>query len=57
MTKRRDVVRLLEINGFINIGGKRHDVFCKNGLMAIVPRHKEINKYTYQEIKKQAGLK
>ena len=57
MTKRRDVIRLLEMNGFTNIGGRRHDVFVKKELRTIVPRHKEISERTFKEIKKQAGLK
>ena len=57
MVKRRDVVRLLEKNGFKNIGGAKHDVFTKGRFVATVPRHREISDYTFDAIMKQAGLK
>jgi len=57
MTKRRDVIRLLEKNGFKNKGGANHDVFEKAGRTTVVPRHREINEDTFKTIKKQAGLK
>jgi predicted RNA binding protein YcfA (HicA-like mRNA interferase family) len=55
--KRRDVVRVLEANGFINRGGARHDRYTHpDGRWTEVPRHKEIAEWTYRMIKKQAGL-
>lgn len=57
MTKRREVVRLLEINGFVNEGGKRHDKFKhQDGRWTEVPRHREIDNYLVEVIKKQVGL-
>lgn len=57
MTKRRDIVRLLEKNGFVNIGGRNHDVFVKTGFRTAVPRHREIDDALCDRILKQAGLK
>jgi mRNA interferase HicA len=58
MTKRRDVVSLLEANGFINRGGTNHDKFVHpDGRWTEVARHREISKWTFEEIKKQARLK
>jgi len=57
MTKRRDIVKLLEENGFENKGGTSHDEFVKPGYRTVVPRHKEIRESTFKKIKKQAGLK
>jgi len=58
MVKRRDVVRLLESNGFINRGGKRHDKFKHpDGRWTEVERHKEVDDMLFERIKKQAGLK
>ena len=56
MTKRRDVVKLLEKNGFRNIGGKGHDRFVKKGYRTVVPRHSEVSDSEFRKIKKQAGL-
>ena len=56
MTKRRDVVKLLEKNGFRNIGGKGHDRFVKKGYRTVVPRHSEVSDPEFRKIKKQAGL-
>ena len=57
MTKRRDVVRLLEENGFKKAHGTNHEKFVKGGHTVAIPRHKEIKENTFKEIKKQAGLK
>ena len=57
MTKRRDVERLLEENGFINMGGTNHDRFVHpDGRWAVVPRHREIPEFLVRKIMKQAGL-
>jgi predicted RNA binding protein YcfA (HicA-like mRNA interferase family) len=57
MTKRRDVVRLLEKNGFANKGGMNHDKYVHpDGRWTEVPRHSEVDKWTFGKIKKQAGL-
>lgn len=57
MTKRRDLVRLLELNGFVSKGGAKHEVFSKPGYRTAVPRHREISDEMAKRIKKQAGLK
>jgi len=57
MTKRRDVVKLLESNGFINRGGTNHDRFVHpDGRWTEVARHSEIPLLAFKRIKKQAGL-
>lgn len=56
MVKRRDVIRLLEQNGFRNEGGANHDIFRKDERTTSVPRHREIPNNTYKKIKKDAGL-
>lgn len=58
MTKRRDVVRFLESNGFESRGGTNHEKFVhRDGRVAIVPRHREVKDRMFEIIKKQAGLK
>ena len=43
MTKRREIVRRLEREGFVNIGGTNHDVFVHpDGRRTTVERHREI---------------
>lgn len=57
MVKRRQVVRFLERNGFVNKGGTNHDRFeHPDGRWTIVERHREIEKPMFKLIKKQAGL-
>jgi len=57
MTKRRDLIRLLEMNGFRNLGGRNHDKYKHpDGRQTVVPRHREIDNDTARGIKKQAGL-
>jgi predicted RNA binding protein YcfA (HicA-like mRNA interferase family) len=51
-------VRLLERSGFINVGGANHDRFeHADGRRTEVPRHAEINKWLFERIKRQAGLR
>ena len=57
MTKRRDIVKLLEENGFENKGGTNHDLFVKGKRTTVVPRHREIDENMFRKIKKQAGLR
>ncbi len=57
MVKRRDVVKLLQENGFVGDGGKRHEHFIKGDRFTQVPRHREISEELFERIKKQAGLK
>lgn len=57
MTKRRDVIKLLESKGFINVGGSNHDKFVhQDGRQTVVPRHRNISEITYKQIKKQANI-
>jgi mRNA interferase HicA len=57
MTKRRDVVRPLVSNGFINKGGANHDKYVHpDGRWTEVERHGEIPDLLVKKIKKQAGL-
>lgn len=58
MTKRRDVVRLLEENGFVSKGGTKHEMFVRSdGRMTRVARHREIPDEMFRIIKRQAGLR
>ena len=57
MVKRRDLVRELVNAGFESKGGTNHEIFTKDGVMTVVPRHREIKESTANQIRKQAGLK
>lgn len=58
MTKRRDVVRLLQRSGFISEGGTNHELFRHpDGRTTVVPYHREIKDLMFKIIKRQAGLK
>lgn len=57
MTKRRDVARLLEENGFVSKGETNHEKFeHADGRYAVDVRHREIDDVVFKIIKKQAGL-
>ncbi|WP_165173472.1 MULTISPECIES: type II toxin-antitoxin system HicA family toxin [unclassified Adlercreutzia] len=56
MTKRRDVVRLLEQNGFWSKGGAKHEKFTNGKVTVLVKRHREIEDETFERIKRQAGI-
>lgn len=57
MTKRRDLVRLLEVHGFRSIGGTKHEKFTNGERTVLVKRHREIPDEIAERIKRQAGLK
>lgn len=60
MTKKRDLEAELVEAGWVKVRGKKgpHDKFTKPGKRSIpVPRHREIDNDTAEEIRKQAGLK
>lgn len=61
MTKRRIIVKELLDAGFTMRPNKRsnHDNFVKDGIKrpVPVPRHRELDDTTANEIRKQAGLK
>jgi len=56
--KRRDLIRLLERNGFqlIREGGK-HSIYSNGRKIVPVKRHRTLDRITANEICKQAGLK
>ena len=57
MTKRRDLVRILEREGFVNKSGARHDKFVHpDGRVAEVPRHREIKNNMARIILREAGI-
>ena len=55
--KRKDIVRLLEANGFrlIREGGN-HSVFSNGEKMVPVKRHNQFDRITANELCKQAGI-
>ncbi|OUO60415.1 hypothetical protein B5F73_03770 [Olsenella sp. An270] len=58
LTKRRDVVRLLEAYGFHAEGGTKHERFRHaDGREVWVPRHREILEFTFKSILRDAGIK
>ena len=57
MTKRRDVVRFLERNGFWSKGGTKHEKFTNGEVTVLVKRHREIEDEVFERSKKDAGLK
>lgn len=58
MTKRTEVVKFLTRHGFVSVGGTKHEKF-KNaeGTCVVVPRHREIREFTFEQIKKEARLR
>ena len=57
--KRRDLIKILEENGFRKIReGNEHTIYKDENKRSVqVPRHREINENTAQKILKDAGLK
>ena len=55
--KRRDLVKLLEKNGWKSVGGTKHEKFKKGNQTEMVPWGKEINEYLAKSIIKKRGLK
>ena len=55
--KRRDLVRLLEKNGwYLKWNGADHDIYTDGKQKMPIPRHSEINERLAQSIIKQLGL-
>lgn len=55
--KRRDLVRLLEKNGwYLKRNGADHDIYTNGKQKMPIPRHSEINERLAQSIIKQLGL-
>ena len=57
--KRRDLIKILEANGFSKVReGDEHTIYKAPNKRAVqVPRHREINENTARQILKDAGLK
>lgn len=56
--KRRDLIKLLEGNGFYyKRPGSNHDIYTNGTITEPIPRHKEINEMLAREIIKKLGLK
>lgn len=55
--KRRDLIKLLEKNGWILLRhGSGHDIYYKNEKKETIPRHKEIAEQLAKAIIKRQGL-
>ena len=57
-TNTRKVVRRLEREGWVNVGGGKHDKFehrAKPGVTIMVPRHRELTPRVARSIDKDAG--
>lgn len=55
--KRKDLIKLLEANGFRFIRNKGHAIYKKEGQRSVqVPNHREIAEDTAKQILKDAGL-
>lgn len=57
--KRRDLIKLLETNGFSKVRDNgNHTIYKAADKRAVqVPRHREVNENTANQILKDAGLK
>ena len=55
--KRRDLVRYLEVNGFLLIReGANHAIYTNGDKAVPVKRHRQFDRITANEVCKQAGL-
>lgn len=57
--KRRDLIKILEANGFslVRDNGEHSIYKAPNKRIVQVPRHRELNENTAKQILKDAGLK
>lgn len=56
--KRRDLVKLLESNGFVfKRNGSNHDIYANGKVMQPVPLHREVKEELAKAIIKRHGLK
>ena len=56
--KRRDLIKLLESNGFVfDHNGGNHDVYYRGTKFESVPRHNEVNERLAKAIIKRNNLK
>jgi predicted RNA binding protein YcfA (HicA-like mRNA interferase family) len=56
-TNRRRVVDRLNAEGWVNEGGKEHDLYRRpsSGSVIVVPRHRELSPGVARQIGKSAG--
>ena len=55
--KQKDLInRLVEAEFVLKRHGGEHDLYVRNGVTVVVPRHAEINEITAKKILKSAGL-
>lgn len=54
---RRQLVAILEANGFVSKGGTKHEKFAKGSLVVLVKRHNETHDQAAKRILRQAGLR
>ncbi|GLS21822.1 hypothetical protein GCM10007874_48390 [Labrys miyagiensis] len=55
-TNRNKIVKRLEAEGWVNVGGGEHDKFVEPGFSSImVPRHRELSPGVARSIAKAAG--
>lgn len=58
ITNRRQIVKLLEAQGWTSVGGGEHENFEKPGHRQVqVPRHRELSLGVARTIAKEAGWK
>lgn len=55
--KRKDLIKLLIKNGWVSVGGTKHEKFRKGQQTEYVPRHSEIDERLSQYIIKKWKLK
>ncbi|KPF78913.1 hypothetical protein IP78_10345 [Brevundimonas sp. AAP58] len=56
-TNRRRVIDRLNADGWINEGGKGHDLYrhTKSGAVVVVPRHRDLSPGVARQIARTAG--
>lgn len=56
--KRRDLIKLLELNGWYFLrNGANHDIYTNGTKNETIPRHTEVGETLAQRILKRAGIK
>lgn len=55
--QRRELVRILEANGFRSKGGTKHERFTNGEVIVQVKRHREIEDQIAKRILRDAGLR
>lgn len=54
---RRDLVKILQANGFRSAGGTNHEKFTNGKVTVLVKRHSEIADQIAKRILREAGLR